>query len=373
MDISINESLKAFAKPAGLALGVAALGLYAFAGSAAADDHMGERPGYYVGIGVGYNGVPDSDVDGGSIFQTEADYDDDLPSFGYVALGFDYDGPLRGELELGHRSNDVDTVNGIDVGGSVDVTSFMLNAFYDFEGVMPRLTPYIGGGLGIAHMKANDITLVNTALSDGSSNVFAGQLIAGAAYEVVENLDLTAQYNYFLTTDGEFTNALGQEYDLDYKAHSVTLGLRLNFPQPKPAPEPAPEPVAAEPEPAPAPAPEPEPEPEPEIVRNFLVFFDWDSAVVTPEAMDVLRQAVDYARTGGIARIQLTGHADRSGPATYNMGLSQRRADAVRTEITGLGFGGTVNTVARGEQDPLVQTEDGVREPQNRRVEIELQ
>ena len=67
----------------------------------------------------------------------------------------------------------------------------------------------------------------------------------------------------------------------------------------------------------------------------------------------------------------LAGHADRSGSASYNVGLSQRRADAVRAYLAGRGVpDGSISTSAFGEERPLVQTEDGVREPQNRRVEI---
>ncbi len=77
------------------------------------------------------------------------------------------------------------------------------------------------------------------------------------------------------------------------------------------------------------------------------------------------------ARSLGNVRIVTTGHTDLSGSAAYNQGLSQRRADAVRAEQVRLGLTGyDIQTVARGESDPLVATPDGVREPQNRRVQI---
>ncbi len=67
----------------------------------------------------------------------------------------------------------------------------------------------------------------------------------------------------------------------------------------------------------------------------------------------------------------LGGHADRSGSADYNVGLSQRRADAVKAYLGGRGVpDGAMSTEAFGESRPLVETADGVREPQNRRVEI---
>jgi len=67
----------------------------------------------------------------------------------------------------------------------------------------------------------------------------------------------------------------------------------------------------------------------------------------------------------------LAGHADRSGGDAYNMGLSERRAAAVRSYLTGKGVPMEVmSSEAFGESRPMVETADGVREPQNRRVEI---
>jgi OOP family OmpA-OmpF porin len=109
------------------------------------------------------------------------------------------------------------------------------------------------------------------------------------------------------------------------------------------------------------------------VAINYLVFFDWDSAVLTQEAVDIVAAAAQAVRDGGIARIAATGHADRSGPAEYNIGLSQNRAEAVRAELVRQGLAeDTISIFARGEADPLVPTDDGVREPQNRRVEIGL-
>jgi outer membrane protein OmpA-like peptidoglycan-associated protein len=106
-----------------------------------------------------------------------------------------------------------------------------------------------------------------------------------------------------------------------------------------------------------------------------LVFFDWDSAELTPEATSVIRAAADNIKRGGVSmlRVEVTGHADRSGPASYNVGLSQRRANAVRDALISMGVsGGVIGVDWKGETDPLVQTEDGVREPQNRRASIEV-
>ena len=67
----------------------------------------------------------------------------------------------------------------------------------------------------------------------------------------------------------------------------------------------------------------------------------------------------------------LAGHADKSGGDAYNVALSQRRADAAKAYLAGKGVPeASIGTEAIVESRPLVETADGVREPQNRRVEI---
>ena len=126
--------------------------------------------------------------------------------------------------------------------------------------------------------------------------------------------------------------------------------------------------IAACDEPAPATAPPPPPPPAP---QSFMVFFDWDSAKLNPQATNVVGQAAAAYKTKGGARITATGHTDTSGSETYNMALSLRRANAVKDALVQQGVPATaIAVVGRGEQGLLVQTGPNVREPQNRRVEI---
>jgi outer membrane protein OmpA-like peptidoglycan-associated protein len=102
-----------------------------------------------------------------------------------------------------------------------------------------------------------------------------------------------------------------------------------------------------------------------------MVFFDWDKSDITPQAAAILDNAAAAYATTGQAQVMLAGHADKSGSDQYNVGLSQRRADGVRAYLAGHGIpDGVMTTQAFGESRPLVETADGVREPQNRRVEI---
>jgi outer membrane protein OmpA-like peptidoglycan-associated protein len=107
--------------------------------------------------------------------------------------------------------------------------------------------------------------------------------------------------------------------------------------------------------------------------KEFIVFFDFDQAKLTPEAQKIVNDAAAEARKGYV-RIKLSGHADRAGSSQYNVGLSQRRADSVMSELRRLGVSSAdIATEAKGEAEPLVPTADGVPEPQNRRVEIMMQ
>jgi len=122
-------------------------------------------------------------------------------------------------------------------------------------------------------------------------------------------------------------------------------------------------------EPAPPPAPPPPPP-----VRNFLVFFDFDKSSLTPRAMDIVKEAARITKAGQNTRVTCTGHTDTAGPANYNMALSLRRANTVKDALVREGVSPTViSVIGKGEQALLVATKDGVREPQNRRVEIVIQ
>jgi hypothetical protein len=105
-----------------------------------------------------------------------------------------------------------------------------------------------------------------------------------------------------------------------------------------------------------------------------MVFFDWDSIKLSDASLNVLSQAVTAFRNAQGARITATGHTDTSGSPQYNMALSLRRANAVKAELVRQGVpAAAITTVGVGEEGLLVQTGDGVREPQNRRVEIVVQ
>ena len=121
--------------------------------------------------------------------------------------------------------------------------------------------------------------------------------------------------------------------------------------------------------------PPPPPPPPPPVAQapTFMVFFDWDSSRLSPASLNVITQAVTAFRSTGNARVTATGHTDTTGPESYNMALSLRRANAVKNELVRQGVpADAIAVVGKGETQLLVQTGDQVREPQNRRVEIAI-
>jgi hypothetical protein len=115
------------------------------------------------------------------------------------------------------------------------------------------------------------------------------------------------------------------------------------------------------------------PPPPPAMVQapSFMVFFDWDRSNLSAQAMGTIQQAAAAYNSNSGARVTAIGHTDTSGPDDYNMALSLRRANTVKSALVQAGVpAGSIDTVGKGEQGLLVPTADGVREPQNRRVEI---
>jgi len=106
----------------------------------------------------------------------------------------------------------------------------------------------------------------------------------------------------------------------------------------------------------------------------FLLFFDSSKAEVTRDSAAALDKLLSDWRSGSFRRVILTGHGDLFGPAVANLRTSRQRAEVVRDWLNSRGIPlGAITIQAVGETRPLVATADGVREPQNRRVEARLE
>ena len=342
--------------------------------------------GVYLGAGAGYNYLQDTDITSsgstaamqtarGATRKIEGEFEHGFG--GVVSLGYGFGNGVRLEVEGNYRQNDVDTLKAggtlPGIGGTVRTYGAMANALYDFNLGLP-IVPYVGAGVGYVWHDYDVVRSRGAGASrvtiDGDDGQFAFQGIAGAAFPIaaVPGLALTAEYRFLGSLDPEFTavsrNTAGvvtarSKVDSENYNHSVFVGLRYAFNAPV---APAPVPVAVAPAVQPA-AP----------ARTYLVFFDFDRADLTDRARQIIAEAAQNSGRVQATRIEVAGHADRSGSPQYNQRLSQRRADAVAAELGRLGVARSAITVqAFGESRPLVPTADGVREPQNRRVEIVL-
>jgi OOP family OmpA-OmpF porin len=337
--------------------------------------------GAYVGLGVGAVLGAAADLDRGA----NADIDTDPGAAVGVTFGYRTATGLRPEFEAAYRRSSIDDISGAAGSrGRLDTLTFMGNLNYDID-LGADIRPYVGVGAGLAAVTLDGAAPVGGSRVDDTALAPALQGIAGVGYRFTDALEGYADYRYLRAVDAEFKTDAGAEADATVSSHTLSVGVRWFFNAPgaisqtsKLQPAVA-EAEAAEPAPAAAPAeaapsePEPEPIQPPRVLPEYLVFFGFDKSTLMPEAMEVVRLAAENARSGGRVRIEATGHADRAGPEAYNQGLSQRRAEAVRRALIDLGVDAAAITVrGRGETMPLVKTADGVREPQNRRVEIIL-
>jgi OOP family OmpA-OmpF porin len=123
--------------------------------------------------------------------------------------------------------------------------------------------------------------------------------------------------------------------------------------------------------PAPAPVPAPATIPASPVSRFYLVFFDWDKAVLTDRACQIVAEAAENSTKVQYARIKVNDYTDTSGTAAYHQRLSIRHAEAVAAELVKDGVATAAIAIQGfGETHLLVRTAAGVREPQNCRVEI---
>jgi outer membrane protein OmpA-like peptidoglycan-associated protein len=200
----------------------------------------------------------------------------------------------------------------------------------------------------------------------------------------VPGLSLTAEYRYEAlsasrsykatgTTPGVagFASNVTRVHAGDDNNQSIMLGLRYEFDHtdqsgPVERPPPAPQHAAAPPA-----APLPTPSDAPAPARTYLVFFDWNSAVLSPRAHEIIAEAVRNSSRLSFTRIEVTGNADRSGSGRANQAISLLRAQVVASELERNGVPSTeIDIHALGDTQPAVPTAAGARERADRRVEI---
>jgi outer membrane protein OmpA-like peptidoglycan-associated protein len=359
--------------------------------------------GLYIGAGAGVNITQSENIKNlsfptlaplGGGLSTSGKFNGNTGFAGVLSVGWGFGNGLRLEIEGNYRNNKPDSASGFNTtnitGGSTEQKyGGMANVLYDFM-VSPWFQPYIGGGVGYIGISEkwhafNPNTIpAGTSVpgggvvpapgigpgalgvsGQGTKGAFAYQAILGAAfpvYQIAPGLAFTAEYRFFGTSGnrtysgtavaGPFSAPANVQFGPSYN-HSILVGLRYNF-----GVAPPPAPVAAV---APAPAP----------ARSYLVFFDWDKYSLTDRARQIIREAADNSTKVQYTRIEVNGYTDTSGTPKYNQGLSVRRAQAVAAELVKDGVPrNAISIQGFGDTHLLVPTGPGVREPQNRRVEI---
>jgi OmpA-OmpF porin, OOP family len=300
-----------------------------------------QYPGFYIGAEGGgtwmFNTTSGTPLGTGTIY----------PAIGWAVggmVGYDFVGP-RVEIEGVYRNNKATVGAGPfnPFGASKDDIGVLANILYDFN-AGGTIVPYIGAGAGVAFVRTSALGLST------DSTQFAYQAILGVGYNIDPMFRVNLDARYYGTTT---PNLAGNGYSNNNISAMLSLQARFG---------------------APSAAPPPPPAPAPAVAPSYMVFFDWDRSDLSAQALNTIRQAAGAFKTKGNARITATGHADKSGPESYNMALSLRRANAVKDALVREGVPATaIAVVGRGETQPLVPTADGVREPQNRRVEIVIQ
>ncbi len=104
---------------------------------------------------------------------------------------------------------------------------------------------------------------------------------------------------------------------------------------------------------------------------GMIVYFDYDRAEIKPEYVSVVAAHARFLNGNTARKVRLEGHADERGSREYNIGLGERRAQAVRRALLLQGVGeAQITTVSYGEERPAAAGSDEAAYGKNRRVEI---
>jgi len=107
------------------------------------------------------------------------------------------------------------------------------------------------------------------------------------------------------------------------------------------------------------------------LKTRSIIYFEYDSSEIRSEYLDVVAAHAAYLVKYPTAKVRLEGHTDDRGSREYNIGLGERRAQAVRRALASQGVADTqIATVSYGEERPAVPGSDDAASAQNRRVEL---
>jgi outer membrane protein OmpA-like peptidoglycan-associated protein len=282
---------------------------------------------------------------------------------GLAGLGYAYDNGWRVELEGGYRHNNLESLvtGGVATAMTGDLSQYtaMVNFMYDFPSSGP-VTFSVGAGVGANWGRLDTPSLSSPILSDDVSLAF--QAIAGMSFRMASWLDLVLNYRFMYVTGYEFEEpqVAPAVFHADFDSmsqHLVTVGLRFGSHQDQ-----TPQVITSAPPPAPPPP-----------ARQYVIYFGFNKCNITADADIVLSDAAASAKQLGSVAIKIVGHTDTVGSQRANQRLSECRANAAKTNLVGKGISsGSISATGAGETQLVVQTGDGMKEPQNRRATVDL-
>lgn len=191
------------------------------------------RPGGYASVFLGMSVMEDTDAN--TYLPPVAIENIEFDPGVYVGgtLGYDFRG-IRLEGELSYRQNDMDSITdsagpyaGVD--GDVGIFAVMANAFMDLHNDSP-VTPYIGGGIGLATVYLSDTIADGGPFYDeDDDSVFAYQVGGGLGIALNRQTTLDLGYRYFGTETARFSSPMYLSTKFDTESHNFAVGLRLRF------------------------------------------------------------------------------------------------------------------------------------------------
>ncbi|HEY6484116.1 MAG TPA: OmpA family protein [Steroidobacteraceae bacterium] len=317
------------------------------------------------------------------------DHDRDLRDHDWlygVGLGRELGKYFNVELNFnGARINNGRGTGHLDSYGS----SLDLLAVLDRGGV---ISPYVSVGAG---------ALRNNFFPGNNATDFMAQAGVGLFWTLWHNASGTSAFALRPDFKARLDDSGRSDHPVDYLA---TVGFQFAFggsatatPAPQPPPPP---PLAVQPAPMPAAAPQPPPDSDHDGVPDSIdqcpntppgvqvdavgcplkgsitlegVTFELNSAQLTADSHAPLDTMAAGLKKHARVRIEIQGHTDSTGTAAYNLKLSQRRADAVRTYLVSEGVNpDQLVTKGYGQQQPVASNTTAAGRAKNRRVVIEV-
>ena len=328
---------------------------------------------WYVGGSIGQSNM---DPDGGDTWRITEDTDlakkvyigtDISRQFGLEAFWADF-----GDAELISKTNKKGKVNYKAVGANI-----VYNSPYKISGLRPLAK------LGVAKFNNKDKGDV-TSKQNNMLTIFGG---LGAEYELSQNLNLRAEYEYYDKDINQLN--IGVNWSPRYRNHSflrqappivntkiveVEKKVPVYIPKTKIVPVYIPQPA----KPAPKPVYKPAPKPQYRVVHKTLSggsHFASGSAQLTFDGRDALNRLAQDLRNQkmSIRSIQVIGHTDNVGSHQSNQVLSYKRANSVANYLASRGVNRQlIHTQGMGESQPIADNRSEYGRSQNRRVEITI-